>query len=211
MTAFSQLRFINAGHFLDHYFLLVFPTAVIAIQADWQLAYGEALAYGTAAVISFAIGTPLAGWLGDRWSRRGLMAIFFVGIGLSSIATGLASERIGLMAGLAAIGLFAAIYHPVGLAMVTDLADRPGRALAVNGVAGNFGLAGAALATGWISDLAGWNMAFILPGIVSVGVGILYLATAYRATAAGGGRKGSEPPVTASRSVQMRVDRKSVV
>src|SRR5690606_15955795 len=82
---------------------------------------------------------------------------------------------------------------------------RPGRALAVNGVAGNFGLAGAALATGWISDLAGWNMAFILPGIVSVGVGILYLATAYRATAAGGGRKGSEPPVTASRSVQMRV------
>ncbi len=205
MTPFSQLRFINVGHFLDHYFLLIFPTAVIAIQADWQLAYGEALAFGTAAVIAFALGTPLAGWLGDRWSRRGLLAIFFIGIGASSALTGLATDPITLMAGLAAIGFFAAIYHPVGLAMVTDLTDRPGRALAVNGVAGNFGLAGAALATGWISDLAGWHMAFIAPGLVSIAVGLLYLATAYRATAAGGGRKGSEPPVTASRTVQIRV------
>ena len=205
MSHFSQLRFINAGHFLDHYFLLIFPTAVIAIQADWQLEYGEALAFGTAAVIAFAIGTPLSGWLGDRWSRRGMMAIFFVGIGLGSILTGLADEPIGLMAGLAAIGFFAAIYHPVGLAMVTDLSDRPGRALAVNGVAGNFGLAAAALATGWISDLYGWHMAFIAPGFVSIAVGLFYLATAYRVTAAGGGRKGSEAPVTASRSVQIRV------
>ncbi len=101
------------------------------------------------------------------------MAIFFVGIGLASIATGFAEGPVGLMAGLAAIGFFAAIYHPVGLAMVTDLAERPGRALAVNGVAGNFGLAGAALATGWIADLAGWQMAFVLPGIVSVGLGLL--------------------------------------
>ncbi len=205
MTAFSQLRFINAGHFLDHYFLLIFPTAVIAIQADWQLAYGEALAFGTTGVIAFALGTPLAGWLGDRWSRRSLMAIFFIGIGAASVLTGLATGPLSLMAGLAAIGFFAAIYHPVGLAMVTDLAARPGRALAVNGVAGNFGLAGAALATGWISDLAGWNMAFIAPGLVSVAVGLFYLATAYRATVAGGGRKGVEAPVTASRGVQIRV------
>lgn len=205
MSPFSQLRFINAGHFLDHYFLLIFPTAVIAIQADWQLAYGEALAFGTAAVISFAIGTPLAGWLGDRWSRRGMMAIFFAGIGASSIVTGLADEPIGLMVGLAGIGFFAAIYHPVGLAMVTDLTDRPGRTLAVNGVAGNLGLAASALSTGWIADLYGWHMAFIAPGFVSIAVGLFYLATAYRATAAGGGRKGSEPPVTASRSVQIRV------
>ena len=205
MSHFSQLRFINAGHFLDHYFLLIFPTAVIAIMADWQLEYGEALAFGTAAVISFALGTPLAGWLGDRWSRRGMMAIFFIGIGFGSILTGLADDPVGLMAGLAAIGFFAAIYHPVGLAMVTDLADRPGRALAVNGVAGNFGLAAAALATGWISDLFSWHTAFIAPGLVSIAVGLFYLATAYRATAAGGGRKGSEAPVTASRSVQIRV------
>jgi MFS family permease len=205
MPVLSQLRFINAGHFSVHYFLLIFPTAVIAIQADWQLGYGQALALGTPGVVAFALATPLAGWLGDRWSRRGLMAIFFLGIGAASLATGLAKGSVGLMAGLAAIGFFAAIYHPVGLAMITDLVDRPGRALAVNGVAGNLGLAGATLATGWLAELSGWRQAFLVPGIVSIAIGLLYLSTAYRTTAGGGGQKEGGPPVAASRSIQIRV------
>ncbi|MEX1109293.1 MAG: hypothetical protein WEC00_10305 [Dongiaceae bacterium] len=61
MFGSPQLRFLNAGHFCDHYFLLIFPTAVIAIQDDWQMDYGEALALGTPAVVAFALGTLLAG------------------------------------------------------------------------------------------------------------------------------------------------------
>jgi MFS family permease len=205
MFGSPQLRFLNAGHFCDHYFLLIFPTAVIAIQDDWQMGYGEALALGTPAVVAFALGTVLAGWLGDRWSRRSLMAIFFIGIGMASVATGLAEGPIWLAAGLALIGLFAAIYHPVALAMITDIATRPGRALAVNGVAGNLGLAGAALATGWIAASIDWRAAFLIPGAVSIAFGLLYCVIAYRDTAAAGGADEPIAAVTAPRSLQLRV------
>jgi MFS family permease len=205
MFGSPQLRFMNAGHFCDHYFLLIFPTAVIAIQDDWQMGYGEALALGTPAVIAFALGTVLAGWLGDRWSRRSLMAIFFIGIGLASIVTGLAEGPVGLATGLALIGLFAAIYHPVALAMITDIATRPGRALAVNGVFGNLGLAGAALATGWIAASIDWRAAFLIPGAVAIAFGLLYCVIAFRATDAAGGVDEPMAAVTAPRSLQLRV------
>ena len=70
--------------------------------------------------------------------------------------------------------MFAAIYHPVGLAMVTQKWKNTGMRLAVNGVWGNLGVASAALITGYLIDHGGWRMAFIVPGVVSIAVGIAY-------------------------------------
>ncbi len=167
--------FLNVAHFLDHFFLLIFPTAVLALHVEWDLSYADALAYGTAAFAAFALGTLPAGWLGDRWSRDGMICVFFLGIGSSSILTGFAGGPLTLMAGLAALGLFAAIFHPVGLALVTEATDKPGHALAVNGVWGNMGLAAAALATGLLTDSFNWRIAFIAPGVGSVLVGVVYM------------------------------------
>ena len=175
MTTRTTLAFLNLAHFLDHFFLLVFPTAVLALHKAWDMTYGEALALGTPVYVAFAAGTLPAGWLADRWSREGMLATFFIGIGASSIATGLAAGPLTLMIGLGAIGLFAAIYHPAGLAMVTEATETPGRALAMNGVWGNMGIASAALATGLVAQALGWRHAFILPGAGSVAVGLAYL------------------------------------
>ena len=177
MTHRNSLFFLNAGHFLDHFFLLIFPTAVVALHKAWDMDYGAALALGTPAFAAFALGTLPAGWLGDRWSRSGMMAVFFVGIGSASVACGLATGPITLMIALGGLGLFAAIFHPVGLAMVTETTDRPGHALAVNGVWGNMGLAGAALITSTLTDHLNWRTAFILPGAISVAVGLTYMWT----------------------------------
>ncbi len=181
MTRPNSLLFLNAGHFLDHFFLLIFPTAVVALHKAWGMDYGAALALGTPAFAAFALGTLPAGWLGDRWSRTGMMAVFFIGIGTASIACGFAKGPLTLMFALGGLGLFAAIFHPVGLAMVTEATDRPGRALAVNGVWGNMGLAGAALLTSALTDQVSWRAAFIVPGAVSVAVGFAYLWSLRRA------------------------------
>lgn len=103
-----------------------------------------------------------------------MMAIFFVGIGISSIATARADSPTAIALGLFAIGLFAAIYHPVGLAMVVQGRSRPGLPLAVNGIFGNMGVASAPLLTGYLIDTAGWRNAFVLPGLVSIAVGVAY-------------------------------------
>ncbi len=171
----SELKFLNLGHFLDHYFLLIFPTAVLAIERDWGMSYGAALALGTPAFVVFAAVTLPVGWLGDRYPRRHLMALFFLGCGGASLAIGFAPGPFWLMAGLGALGLFAAIYHPVGIAMITERAARPGHALAVAGVWGNMGLAAASLVSGYLAAHLGWRAAFLLPGAVAVAVGLVYL------------------------------------
>ncbi len=65
MTPRTQLAFLHAAHFACHYFLLIFPTAVIAIGHDWGLEYGAALALGTPLYVFFALATLPAGWLGE--------------------------------------------------------------------------------------------------------------------------------------------------
>lgn len=167
--------FLNIGHFLDHLFMLVFATvAALALTRDWGLSYGELLKYATPGFFAFGLFSLPAGWLADKWSREGMIAVFFVGIGVSSIATALAQTPLQVGIGLFIVGVFAAIYHPVGLAIVTQRWKNTGMRLAVNGIWGNFGVASAALITGYFIDHGGWRMAFILPGIVSIMVGILY-------------------------------------
>jgi MFS family permease len=172
----THFLFLNVGHFLDHLFTLVFATvAALALSREWGLGYGDLLKYATPGFFAFGVFSYPAGWLADKWSREGMMVVFFVGIGLASFATGFAQTPLQVGIGLFVIGVFAAIYHPVGLAMVTAKWKNTGMRLAVNGVFGNLGVASAALITGYLIDNGGWRMAFIIPGCISVVVGVAYL------------------------------------
>jgi MFS family permease len=171
----THFLFLNVGHFLDHLFTLIFATvAALALTREWNLGYGELLKYATPGFFAFGVFSYPAGWLADKWSREGMMVVFFVGIGLASLATGFAQSPLQVGLGLFAIGMFAAIYHPVGLAMVTQKWKNTGMRLAVNGVWGNLGVASAALITGYLIDNGGWRMAFIIPGCLSIAVGVAY-------------------------------------
>ena len=191
----THFLFLNVGHFLDHLFTLIFATvAALALSREWGLGYGELLKYATPGFFAFGVFSYPAGWLADKWSREGMMVVFFVGIGLAAAATGFAQTPLQVGIGLFVIGMFAAIYHPVGLAMVTQKWKNTGMRLAVNGVWGNLGVASAALITGYLIDHGGWRMAFIVPGVFSIAVGLAYwiarrdemsIETAGKATAAG--------------------------
>lgn len=101
-----------------------------------------------------------------------MMLLFFFGIGASAIFTGLSSTPAMLVLGLTLIGVFAAIYHPVGTAMLVAYAQNRGREIGINGMWGNLGVAFSALVTGLLVAQFGWRSAFILPGVVSIVLGI---------------------------------------
>jgi MFS family permease len=167
--------FLNVGHFLDHLFTLIFATvAALALTREWNLGYADLLKYATPGFFAFGVFSYPAGWLADKWSREGMMVVFFIGIGLASVATGFAQSPLQVGIGLFVVGVFAAIYHPVGLAMVTQKWKNTGMRLAVNGVWGNLGVASAALITGYLIDNGGWRMAFIIPGCFSIAMGVAY-------------------------------------
>ncbi|HUN47697.1 MAG TPA: MFS transporter [Stellaceae bacterium] len=171
------VRFINVAHALDHLVMLIFPTAVLGMGASFGTSsYGELLALSLGGFIAFGAGSLPAGWLGDLWSRRNMLAVFFIGVGAATMLTALSSSRIMLAAALTLVGAFAAIYHPVGTAMLTAHAEgKLGRTIGVNGVWGNLGVAFAALVTGAITQWIGWRWAFVVPGAVAIAIGIAFL------------------------------------
>ena len=167
--------FINLGHLLDHLVMLVFPTVVIALGREWDRPYSELLPLALGGFIAFGAFAIPAGWLADHWSRYRMMAVFFFGIGASLFLTGFATSPWHIAAGLTLTGMFAAIYHPVGIAMLVAAPKDLGMALGWNGLWGNLGLAFAAIVSGALMDLAGWRSAFFIPGIAAIAAGAAFV------------------------------------
>jgi MFS family permease len=168
------IGFVNAAHFIDHYAMLIFAAAVLVMGPAMDMTYSELLPYATPGFIAFGAGSLVTGWLGDRWSRRHMMVIYFLGIGASMIAVGLVQTPVQLGAALLSVGLFASIYHPVGTAMIVSYADRLGREMGINGLWGNLGVASSALITGVVGQYLGWRWAFVMPGIVTILTGVAF-------------------------------------
>lgn len=168
--------FLNLGHALTHLVMLIFPTAVLALGPQWGLGYDQLVPASLGGLIAYGAGSLPAGWLGDRWRRRDMMALFFVGTGGGAMFAGFANSTLQIAIAMSVMGLFAAIYHPVGLSLLVADPARVGRALGLNGVFGNLGIAGAALVTGLLCEAFGWRWAFILPGIVSILAGLAFLS-----------------------------------
>jgi MFS family permease len=169
-----SIAFLNWAHAIDHFVLLIFPTVVIGLEVVYQRPYSELIALSSAAFVAFGIFSLPAGWLADRWSRRNMMVAFYVGCGLSLAGTAFAPTPMWLAVGMFMLGVFAAIYHPVGMAMLIEASGAKGRTLAFNGVCGNLGVSlaagiSAALAT-WVS----WRAAFLAPAVICVATGIVY-------------------------------------
>jgi MFS family permease len=174
-----QIAFINAAHTLTHYSLLILPTAVLAMAAPggrFGDSYGSILTLATAGFVFYGVFSLPQGWIAHRIGRPALMTIFFIGTGLSMMATGLCGSPATLAVAIGATGLFAAIYHPIGTAMLVDAAgDKPGRAIGVNGVFGNIGVGLAPVVTAFLADFAGWRTAFLVPGAICAALGLLWL------------------------------------
>ncbi len=177
-SARMTVGFANVAHTYTHLFMLLYPTVVLALEVEFARPYGELLSLSLGGFILLGAGALPAGWLGDRWSAKGMMSVFFLGMGGAAIITGFAQDPFQIGAGLALIGLFASIYHPVGLAMLVSSTGSRGTSLGINGVFGNLGTAAGALVAGALTDLISWRAAFIVPGAAAVATGVAFLLLA---------------------------------
>ena len=190
-----SIGFINWAHAIDHYVVLILATVVIELATIYDWTYAELIALGTPSFVAFGIFSLPAGWLGDHWSRRNMMALFYFGCGVSLAAASVAPNLIVLAIALTALGMFAAIYHPVGTAMLIEQATSRGRSLAFNGVCGNLGVAFAAGATAALVYVLGWRGAFYVPAVICLATGLVYVLFVPDERRAGGKRT-STPDVT---------------
>ena len=186
--------------------MLVFATAAaLTLTREWGMSYAELIPYATPGFVAFGLFSLPAGWLADKWSREGMMLVFFFGIGISAVATALAQSPLQMAFGLFAIGVFGAIYHPVGLPLVIQGYVKTGLRIAVNGVFGNLGVASAALLTGYLVDQSGWRSAFIWPGLVTIviGVGYAFLVARVHSKEPSADEGGASPATATAGSLQL--------
>ena len=170
----AAIGFASAGHTLCHLLTLLFPTLLLVLEVEMNLSFKELAALAVPAAFLFGAGALPAGWLGDRWSKTNLLEIYFYGTGVATILTGFAQTPLMLAIGLAGIGIFASIYHPVGMSWLVSRTSKTGTALGFNGLFGSLGFVLAPLVAGSLTGLWSWRVAFIVPGIVCLCVGILF-------------------------------------
>jgi MFS family permease len=159
---------------MDHLFLLIFATAVSAVAAEWGMVWQDLMPYTTGAFLMFGLGSLPAGRLGDLWGRRAMMIVFFLGLGFGGLLVTASVRPWQLAAALTVMGAFASIYHPVGIPMLVQSATRPGFTIGLNGLAGNLGIAVAAILTGFLVRSLGWRMAFAVPSLLAIACGVLF-------------------------------------
>lgn len=172
----NTLRFVNLAHALDHFVLLIFPTAVIAMAPGLGLDYGALIGLSTGAFVAFGLFALPMGWLAGMVGRRNLLAAFFLGCGGSLIGLSFAATPFGIATWLFVLGVFSAIYHPIGSAMLVSHTRRLGRDLGINGIWGNLGAGLASGVTALIAAWLGWRAAFVAPGVVCLIAGAAFLA-----------------------------------
>ena len=173
---------LNAGHALDHLFLLIFATAVGAIAADLGMIWQDLMPYTAGAFVMFGLGSLPAGRLGDLWGRRAMMIVFFLGMGASGLLVASTTGVWSLAAALTLMGVFASIYHPVGIPMLVQGSKNPGFTIGVNGLFGNLGIAVAAILTGLLVKHVGWRAAFAVPGGLALLCAVLFAMLVPRET-----------------------------
>ncbi len=192
---------LNIGHGIDHMFLLIFATAVASIATDFDSNWADLMPYSAGAFLMFGLGALPAGRLGDLWGRRNMMLIFFFGMGASALLVALTQNSWQLAAALLVMGAFASIYHPVGIPMLVQNVHNPGEVIGMNGLAGNLGIAVAAILTGFLIKWAGWRAAFVVPGLLAFACGVIFALQCPRETVAPAKRSGKATVALSSRTL----------
>jgi MFS family permease len=165
---------LNLGHAVDHWVIAIFLYTVSVIAGVWGVDWKELTPYAFGASFMFGAGSIVSGKLGDSWGRRSMMIIFFAGIGVSCLLIALTQNKWQIGAALTLMGAFASIYHPVGIPMIVQGSDRPGFVIGVNGLVGNLGIAIGASLSVLLATRYGWQMAYIVPGIVCLIAAVLF-------------------------------------
>ena len=169
--------YLYFSHFLDHFVMLIFAKAAYDAGLYFDLSYGETIQLGTLGFVLFGLVSPLAARLADYYSRSLLMVFFHFGLGICAVAISFSQTANHLLIGLAGLGAFASIFHPVGIAMLLKNPNKIGFRLGLNGVFGNMGVAAAPLMTGILIFYYDWRTAFFVSGVLCVIYGVVFVVS----------------------------------
>jgi MFS transporter, FSR family, fosmidomycin resistance protein len=205
LSSWLPVGFACIGHTYSHLFAPIFFILVpLALEQHLGLTHGETVSLIIAGNALFGFAAPIAGWLADRWSSVGMMALFYLGTGAGMVMVGLSDTPFAMAFWLGVTGLFASIYHPVGIAWLVRVSVNTGTALGINGAFGAMGAALGAVMTGMLLSTLGWRAAYIAPGIVILITFVAFMICMWRGWVVENKIDRKPPPPPASRADTLR-------
>ena len=144
----------------------VFPL----LRSEFGASDVELAAIGTSFLWAYALASPLAGSLADRFSRSRIIVISLVAWSLVTLVTGLANSLWQILASRMILGFAEAAYLPAAIALIADYHASDSRATAIGfHTAGlTFGLIAGGSAAGYLGEVYGWRATFLVLGVVGL-------------------------------------------
>ena len=158
------VHFTGFAHAATHYIELTYPTLAVGLAAEMGLPLEQVLSWSFTSYLLFGLGALPAGVAADRFGPRRVILLGLLAAGASACAAALARPGVALGICLAGVGLGASLYHPAGMGLLSRAVRARGRALGINGIYGNIGIAMAPLTTAALVDTVGWRLTFGLTG-----------------------------------------------
>lgn len=169
----------SAAHYLTHFFVLVFPVLVMPISRDLSMEPADVIKISFPMYLCYGLLAIPWGYLSDRIDARLMMGAGLIIAGVGFLSTGLAESINELALCLGVIGVGCSAYHPSGLALLSKGIRVRGRAMGINGLWGNFGIASAPLVAGIFTYSMGWKSTLQAFGLLGVLLGIACLAVPF--------------------------------
>ncbi len=125
---------------------------------------------GTVFIWVYSLGNPIVGRLADLFSRKLLILSSIVLWSLATLGTGWSQSLGAFLGWRAMMGITEAMYVPPALAVISTLHSTATRstALALHGTAQFAGIVLGSWFGGWMADVAGWRMAFVVLTVVGL-------------------------------------------
>jgi MFS transporter, Spinster family, sphingosine-1-phosphate transporter len=148
-----------------------------SLQAEMRINDGEAGRLVTAFMIGYFLTSPLFGYLGDRASRKWLIAAGIFVWSLGTVLTGLAGIFSILILYRVLVGVGEASYATISPSLISDVygPDKRNYALTIFYSAIPVGAALGNIFGGMISAEYGWRYAFVLAGAPGIALSLLLL------------------------------------
>jgi len=176
--------FTMAGHAMVHTYELSIPILMTVWLVEFPVTTATlgtlvAVGYGL-----FGVGALPGGILVDRFGSRALIIACLFGMGGSFVVLGMVPGIVGIAFALAVWGLAASVYHPAGLALISNGVERRGAGFAYHGMAGNIGIAGGPFVTALLLLVFDWRTASVALAVPALVAGLVGLTVDFEERAA---------------------------
>ena len=173
------LFFSSSIHFLTHFYVLVFPALVMPMSRDLGLPVATVLNISFWMYLLYGLLALAWGWFSDHWGHKWAMTAGIILAATGFILAGVVRSLPLISASFALVGIGSSAYHPSGLALVSQGIRERGRAMGINGIWGNMGIAIVPFVMGVLNYLIGWRRGVVILGVVGLAVGIAGLLTPF--------------------------------